>query len=343
MPRLKILGEGGEVVYDGEGELRLTPDPAEGTLGRVSVYQEEVRPTERRCRNIDITEFLRTLQVPYNVHYDAPEIALVWDWDVDPLSVPVPPLPNQVTLSIQYPAGALSWLGNTLRQSHETPDERRARYEAAERRIREQGVTGVMRQIQPDITRLRDAMDNLASLPILSGSVWSAMVQAAEAENLRAQQRAAGGHEVCVRDYEADSVQFSAQDVRDAMNRLRDQYILRDVGDTGPYGSYAGYGIAPRAESGLVQSRPFPDDIWATEPSPFDRLVADEVTDSGSTFHEALERIMARSIEHEAAITSARDAFPHDPYDYGRIYPGDTGTSRWTPPEDPDEKIRSCP
>lgn len=46
---------------------------------------------------------------------------------------------------------------------------------------------------------------------------------------------------------------------------------------------------------------------------------------------------------NEEAITSARAEFPHDPYDYGRIYPGNQGTSRWTPPEDPDEKIRSCP
>lgn len=46
---------------------------------------------------------------------------------------------------------------------------------------------------------------------------------------------------------------------------------------------------------------------------------------------------------NEEAITSARSEFPYDPLAYGRIYPGDAGTSRWTPPEDPDEKIRSCP
>lgn len=55
-----------------------------------------------------------------------------------------------------------------------------------------------------------------------------------------------------------------------------------------------------------------------------------------SSLAEAFQR-------NEDAITSARAEFPHDPYGYGRIYPGDQGTSRWTPPEDPDEKIRSCP
>lgn len=46
---------------------------------------------------------------------------------------------------------------------------------------------------------------------------------------------------------------------------------------------------------------------------------------------------------NEEAIDSALEAFPYDPLQYGRIYPGNAGTSRWTPPDDPDEKIRSCP
>jgi hypothetical protein len=295
--RLKILGEGGEVIYNGQGELRLRPDPlAQGTLGQISIYQEEVRLTEVRGRDIDITEFLRMLQVPYNVHYDAPEISLVWDPDPNPLSVPVPSPPDQVTLSIQYPAEALAWLGNTLRQSFEAEGERRARYES---------IRDWMRDIQPDITRLREAMESLARLPLLSG-IQSALTQAAEAENQQAQQRAAGGHEICVRDYDAE------------------QEVIR---------AHHGYGIAPRLTPGDLQRLSFG----------FDPSLIDEAEDSGSSFHEVLEIIPARSAEHETAITSARDAFPHDPLDYGRIYPGDVGTSRWTPPEDPDEKIRSCP
>lgn len=46
---------------------------------------------------------------------------------------------------------------------------------------------------------------------------------------------------------------------------------------------------------------------------------------------------------HDELIESTRSEFPHDPLAYGQIYPGDIGTSHWTPPEDPDEKIRSCP
>jgi len=46
---------------------------------------------------------------------------------------------------------------------------------------------------------------------------------------------------------------------------------------------------------------------------------------------------------NEGVIDSALEAFPYDPLQYGRIYPGNAGTSHWTPPDDPDEKIRSCP
>lgn len=44
---------------------------------------------------------------------------------------------------------------------------------------------------------------------------------------------------------------------------------------------------------------------------------------------------------NEQVIESARSEFPYDPLGYGRVYPA--GPSRWTPPDDPDEKIRSCP
>jgi hypothetical protein len=47
--------------------------------------------------------------------------------------------------------------------------------------------------------------------------------------------------------------------------------------------------------------------------------------------------------EYDELISSTRAEFPHDPLEYGRVYPGDAGTSRWTPPEDPDEVIPSCP
>lgn len=55
------------------------------------------------------------------------------------------------------------------------------------------------------------------------------------------------------------------------------------------------------------------------------------------------EEMRRRREEQDELITSTRAEFPHDPYDYGRIYPGNQGTSRWTPPDDPNEKIRSCP
>jgi len=45
--------------------------------------------------------------------------------------------------------------------------------------------------------------------------------------------------------------------------------------------------------------------------------------------------------EHDELITSTRAEFPYDPYGYGEACP--EGPSRWTPPEDPDERIPSCP
>jgi hypothetical protein len=44
---------------------------------------------------------------------------------------------------------------------------------------------------------------------------------------------------------------------------------------------------------------------------------------------------------YDDLIASTRAEFPHDPYGYGRIHP--QGPSRWTPPEDPDEEVPSCP
>lgn len=44
---------------------------------------------------------------------------------------------------------------------------------------------------------------------------------------------------------------------------------------------------------------------------------------------------------HDELIESTRDAFPHDPYRYGRVHPD--GPHRWTPPKDPSEKVARCP
>ena len=63
----------------------------------------------------------------------------------------------------------------------------------------------------------------------------------------------------------------------------------------------------------------------------------------GTVCMDALRQIRERVTEHDEVIASTRAEFPHDPLGYGRIYPGNEGTSRWTPPDDPDEVIRSCP
>jgi hypothetical protein len=69
----------------------------------------------------------------------------------------------------------------------------------------------------------------------------------------------------------------------------------------------------------------------------------EEIVYSDDDVRATLDISVTRSAEHDRIIAEARAEFPHDPLDYGRVYPGDNGTSRWTPPADPDEKIRSCP
>jgi hypothetical protein len=69
----------------------------------------------------------------------------------------------------------------------------------------------------------------------------------------------------------------------------------------------------------------------------------EEIVYSDDDVRATLDTAVSRSAEHERILEEARAEFPHDPLDYGRVYPGDQGTSHWTPPDDPDEKIRSCP
>jgi hypothetical protein len=346
VPRLTVRGEGEEVVYDGPGELRITPDPmAPGSPGRIAIYQEEVRPTEVRSRELDITEFVRAVPAEYTVEYGAPDVHLVWDADPDPLSIALPDSPraSRGVLEIGYPAGALAWLGEQLRQSFETPDERRARHEARRAAFRENmrtatsgafGAAALMQVMHPDMARAAALLEDLQN-----------RFRAAEGPLARLAdrfQQAEGGHEVAVPDYEA-TVQFSAQDVRASMARLRDQYVNRDRALYESRPALTQEEIQRVYDGAVVPQEQFLHGFWDTEPPPFDPSRIGAAGDFGDTFPDVLESIRARSAEHEEAITSARSEFPYDPLDYGRIYPGDTGTSRWTPPEDPDEKIRSCP
>lgn len=357
MPRLTVRGEGGEIVYDGEGSLVITPDPmASGRPARIALHQEEVRPGEVRGRELDITEFMRLAPADYTVEYDAPDIPL---FDPDPDSalmvpIPDPPRVSRWTLNIEYPADLLGWLGDTLRQSFETPEERRARNESRQAAFRERvqalsqgtfGAIGIMQIMQPDLARAAAAMEDFQARSEAARGTSDRLADLLRQADENIPQ---GGHEVTVPDYE-DAVSFSAQDVRASMARLRDLYINRDRSfDRSLYESR----LAPRLTQeeiqriydGVVIPRgQFLHDFWGTEPSPFDPSQIGAAGDFGDTFPDVLENIRARSAEHEEAITSARSEFPYDPLQYGRIYPGDTGTSRWTPPEDPDEKIRSCP
>lgn len=351
MLRLTVRGEGGEIVYDGQGELRITPDPlAPGSPGRIAIYQEEVRPTEVRGRELDITEFVRAVPAEYSAEYGAPDVHPIWDADPDPMSlaIPDPPCASRWVLDIASPAGALAWLGDMLRQSFETPDERRARHEAFQEIMRTArrgafGAAGIMQVMHPDLTRTTAAMEDLQNR---FRAAEGASARLADLLRQADESVPQGGHEVVVSDYE-DAVRFSSADVRASMARLRDRYANRDRSfERALYESRPALTqeeIQRVYDEAVVPQEQFLHDFWSTELPPFDPSRIGAAGDFGDTFPDVLESIRARSAEHEEAITSARSEFPYDPLHYGRIYPGDVGTSRWTPPEDPDEKIRSCP
>lgn len=91
MPRLIIQGRDHEVVYDGEGELLMEPGPTGSRLpGRVSIHQEEIRPTEHRGRELDITEFLRMAPAEYTIQYRVPPPP-EFHWDPEVTVTVVPP------------------------------------------------------------------------------------------------------------------------------------------------------------------------------------------------------------------------------------------------------------
>jgi hypothetical protein len=277
MFRLTIRGRDEQVVWEGEGELHLDPGPrSAGLPARVILRQQEVRPTEVRSRELDLTAFLREVASHYTVRYLAPDFP--WSRDADPLALPEPPRPDRMVLDLDYPAQGLGWLADVLNQPFETPEERRARNEEFESRMRRIGqgslALGVLQSMAPDFQRLALAQDRYRQASLLS-------------------------EEEIHRLY-ADMVR-TPEDWRRALG------------------------------------------FDSSDPPPLDPSWIGAAGDFGDTFPDVLERIQARSAEHEEAITSARSAFPYDPLGYGRIYPGDAGTSRWTPPEDPDEKIRSCP
>lgn len=92
----------------------------------------------------------------------------------------------------------------------------------------------------------------------------------------------------------------------------------------------AGQELAPLVEDWRAQYR-----------GPFER------SPLGSYLADARERMREMSAIREAfreqdeLMADTRAQFPYDRYDYGRINP--EGPSRWTPPDDPDEKVTRCP
>jgi len=273
VPRLIIRAAGGEVVYEGEGEIQLSSDYSFGEPDRprIEIHRQERRGDEMRGMVLDITEFLRTLSPDYSIQRN-------------PLAVPVPqPLRGTTQLSLSLPAGSLGWLRQALAAPLDTPEERAER---AQRR--EAAMRLYQRQVQP-----------------------VSQAHIAEAFGLPGE------------------VVFSQDDVNRATPQVGGYGIGRDHGLDELLGYWRG-----RARAAL----PAPLMSFREALESFGRSA--ELAQQGIA---SLAEIQRRSAEHEEVIRSAEAELPYDPLGYGRIYPGDAGTSRWTPPEDPDEKIRSCP
>jgi hypothetical protein len=268
MPVIRITRMGGELVYEGEGELVLDPDPfAPGRQGHLAIRQERRRDGEVLSRQLDITELMTQTGASYTSRVYFPPVSLSFDFSTDPPTAAILEPPQAVTeLRVEGEAPWLDWLRNVLEEPVETPEERQERNE------------------QYAEARRRAMMD--ARMPL---------------EEIRAQLGLP----------EHDLLQMAHRAVEADIERNR-RVALGESPDPG----------------GLRQGL---------------EAMAENLRRAVAEAYDLPESVLGPDPAHDELIESARSEFPHDPYQYGRIYPGDSGASRWTPPEDPDEKIRSCP
>lgn len=110
------------------------------------------------------------------------------------------------------------------------------------------------------------------------------------------------------------SRQLTGQDVRDAMDRMRQRYLdSREVREPDRY------------DRGMI-------DLEAVQAA---------FSNAAARAGEGLSAFADVFRDQDRLMKETRSEFPYDPYQYGLYNP--EGPSRWTPPEDPDEKVRSCP
>jgi len=124
---------------------------------------------------------------------------------------------------------------------------------------------------------------------------------------------------------------------------------MRETFSGGPIEARDGYGIAPRSEwsseyQGLFRAA-FQEAGVSLDQYRYDADALmqgrDRLYESAVRDAETLRALNDLAEQHEEAIRSTKAEFPYDRYDYGRINP--EGPSRWTPPDDPDEKVSRCP
>jgi hypothetical protein len=305
---IRILGQDGQTVYEGEGELIIeqSDNQLDRHPRRIALRQMETRPTESRGRELDLTGFLREVQAEYRFSPRSLDMRAAWMDEpvVPPWAVPEPHLVAE--LVIQRPADELSWLADILNQSFETSEERRAAAEARREQYRQSFGFGVLSG--PEVRA------DLGILPGMNRAEQNRIDWAALRERIREAGEALSGLDRAARgcgflgqamqqaiEAEAEEASFTAANARAAMDQVRENHRALQSCAPEDFRAYVreAYGIP----AGLIGPDP----------------------------------------AHDELIESTLSEFPHDPYQYGRIWPGPEGTSRWTPPEDPEEKIRSCP
>ena len=265
--RLKVTGENGTVIFEGEGEVVLGLDPAvsgPGALTQTAVLR--IHDGNYHAQ-LDLTGLVSTTPHTWTRTYDTPEM----DWDPcpDPLRLPDPPRVLETCLEIDIsPEFALA-LRRELYRGH--PDH----------------------QDRPQST-FRDLLGSVTRSP--------------DYEYLTL------GEEDRIVSAGPDWFQELRRVLATRTPAARQRIIERLVEDSSPDFRFEQSALEELYGRGVMTPQAFREQ--ANLP---DRT------------YEAREEL----------IRSTRAEFPHDPYDYGRRHP--EGPSRWTPPEDPEEVIPSCP
>jgi hypothetical protein len=303
---IHILDQNGRTVYEGEGELV----EYRSALGhQIEIRQEQRVGNESRGRRLDIVGFLNAISPDWSAHRVVRPVPVL-DFNLDPpvMEVPIPQDGEVITeLRLSCSADNLRWLADILNQSFETPEERRTVHEAR-RELYRSFDFGIMSG--PEARREL----GLEAILEVDRSQQNRIDWAALRERVREAGDAMSGLSRV-----AQGCGFLGQAMQQAIEAEAEEASF----------------TAADARAAMDQVRENHRALQSCAPEDFRAYVREA--------YGIPAGLIGPDPAHDELIESTLSEFPYDPYQYGRIRPGPEGTSRWTPPEDPEEKIRSCP